>query len=256
VVECALTGANTSLIRGIPYSSDSYMQVTGVAGDPERKRLHAQKLRELLIELGPIFMKIGEQWVVLNDCLPQDLLMDLFICRHQAKPYQTGPTSCLQYIVKNWSSFRTQWGPSPTERRSPSSRRSSTDRSVLTQLPTSIHGFLPPTVCLTRSALPTVQASEVYDFEGSGPVASASLGQVYKARLKGNGRQVAVKVSLGVYSSFLPAPELCSCHVSPTRPFPLPPPHRCSARRPSRWPPSTWPSSGRGQGGSSRSVKA
>ena len=39
-----------------------------------------------------------------------------------------------------------------------------------------------------------VNASELVDFESQDPIASASIGQVYKARLKSSGKLVAVKI--------------------------------------------------------------
>jgi len=39
-----------------------------------------------------------------------------------------------------------------------------------------------------------VNASEILDFESPDPIASASIGQVYKARLRSSGKTVAVKI--------------------------------------------------------------
>ena len=39
-----------------------------------------------------------------------------------------------------------------------------------------------------------VNASELVDFESQDPIASASIGQVYKARLKSSGKLVAIKI--------------------------------------------------------------
>ena len=39
-----------------------------------------------------------------------------------------------------------------------------------------------------------IQAHEIFDIYGVGPVASASLGQVYKARVRSTNELVAIKV--------------------------------------------------------------
>lgn len=115
----------------------------GKAKLEERQKIHAKKLRDMLVSLGPTFIKIGQ---ALSN-----------------RPDIVGPV-----YIKELESLQDTVAPFPDQ--------------IAFQIIESELGR---------------PASEIFEFiqeKGKGPVASASLGQVYKARVRETGQLVAVKV--------------------------------------------------------------
>lgn len=119
----------------------NFDEMMGQSGSEDRKRIHARKLREMLVSLGPVFIKIGQALSNRPDIVGPIYVRELEKLQDNVKPY---PDHIAIQIVKEE---------------------------------------------LGRPA------DEIFDFEGlPGPVASASLCQVYKARIRATGQLVAVKV--------------------------------------------------------------
>lgn len=113
-------------------------EMTGQSASDERRRLHARKLREMLVSLGPVFIKVGQ---ALSN-----------------RPDIVGPV-----YVTELEKLQDTVGPFPDH--------------IAYQIIEEELGR---------------PASEVFDIESLR--ASASLSQVYKARVRATGQVVAVKV--------------------------------------------------------------
>ena len=119
----------------------NFDEMMGQSGSEERKRIHARKLREMLVSLGPVFIKIGQALSNRPDIVGPIYVKELEKLQDNVKPY---PDHIAMQIIKEE---------------------------------------------LGRPA------DEIFDIENlPGPVASASLCQVYKARIRATGQLVAVKV--------------------------------------------------------------
>lgn len=154
----------------------------GLAKLEERQAIHARKLREVLVSLGPTFIKVcqsqlsGFMFVGTSNGLNLNLLSSFCI------------VCAFPQIGQALSNRPDLVGP--------------VYKRELELLQDTVAPFPDKIAFQIIEAELGRPANEVFEFlqeKGKGPVASASLGQVYKARVRETGQLVAVKVCVYVH---------------------------------------------------------
>lgn len=140
-----------------------------------QQQRQAVQFREALTNLGPAFVKIGQQVAIRPDLVPPAVLKELQKLCDSVRPV---PDEIAMQVLKD-----ELFGPSLVDEDNESS--SSKANNTNSNQPDA-------TTTLKTTNRPTKSLDDL--FEDLHLVASASLGQVYKARLKASGELVAIKV--------------------------------------------------------------
>jgi len=136
----ALTIASRSLTFALALAQDKLRGDETWSGNQEKRGL---ELAQLLTELGPTFIKIGQSLSIRTDLLSPAYIRGLSSLQDRVPAFDTATAKLI---------LEEEWG------------------------------------------VPVDQVLEGGLSETASPVAAASLGQVYKAKLKGTGKEVAIKV--------------------------------------------------------------
>eukprot|EP00531_Pseudo-nitzschia_arenysensis_P000798 CAMPEP_0116142814 /NCGR_PEP_ID=MMETSP0329-20121206/15109_1 /TAXON_ID=697910 /ORGANISM="Pseudo-nitzschia arenysensis, Strain B593" /LENGTH=920 /DNA_ID=CAMNT_0003638075 /DNA_START=232 /DNA_END=2995 /DNA_ORIENTATION=+ len=139
------------LARSLTIASKSFAFALSIAGDylkgdetwNKNQEQRGLELAQLLTELGPTFIKIGQSLSIRTDILSPGYLLGLSSLQDRVPPFDTATAKAI---------LEEEWG------------------------------------------VPVDQVLEGGLSESQTPVAAASLGQVYKGKLKGSGIEVAIKV--------------------------------------------------------------
>eukprot|EP00536_Pseudo-nitzschia_multiseries_P005639 jgi/Psemu1/13043/gm1.13043_g len=162
------------------YHADAYSS-GDIDNNNNNRTKQAFRLRETLTNLGPAFVKVGQQVAIRPDLVPPPVLKELQKLCDSVRPVpdEVAMRTLREELLGSTNS-RSESEPSKSGNPNEQSDNANADHH---------------TAAAATTTTATATAKELDDiFEDLHLVASASLGQVYKAKLRASGDIVAIKV--------------------------------------------------------------